>query len=314
MKRKSTSFVIVLAALLVLALASMAGAHAQRRQFIPGPDAVLTTSPGSLDLLFTQELVGITVQVFDINGDSVIAGLPVLDPADAARATVPLKPGLPVGTYTVKWEVDSTDGHSTEGRYLFHITTASDSDVIRVFVDGQEVVSDVPAQIIDGRTMLPMRAVAEALGKWVTWDEQQRFVIVSDNPSSHHHHNAYEHPAEADAPTMKLNVIADTKSGFNLHVETTNWTWAPEQVNTEAAPNVGHGHVYVDGVKVARLYGPWHHIEGLTPGQHDITVTLNANDHADYAVDGHELAETVSVVVKAAADDHDHDHDHDHAH
>lgn len=42
---------------------------------------------------------------------------------------------------------------------------------IRVVVDGQEVKSDVPAQIIDGRTMIPLRAVSEAIGAKVVWDK-----------------------------------------------------------------------------------------------------------------------------------------------
>jgi S1-C subfamily serine protease len=43
--------------------------------------------------------------------------------------------------------------------------------IVRVFVDGQEVKSTVPGQIIDGSTMLPLRAVAEALGAYVEWDQ-----------------------------------------------------------------------------------------------------------------------------------------------
>lgn len=36
-------------------------------------------------------------------------------------------------------------------------------------VDGQPRLLDVPAQLIEGRTMLPLRFVAEALGAEVTW-------------------------------------------------------------------------------------------------------------------------------------------------
>ena len=40
-------------------------------------------------------------------------------------------------------------------------------DVIRIFIDGQEVVPDVPPQIIDGRVMVPARFIAEPLGATV---------------------------------------------------------------------------------------------------------------------------------------------------
>lgn len=50
--------------------------------------------------------------------------------------------------------------------------------VIRINVNGQEITPDVPAQIIDGRTMVPARFVAEALLANVTWDEATQTVKV----------------------------------------------------------------------------------------------------------------------------------------
>ncbi len=41
---------------------------------------------------------------------------------------------------------------------------------------------DVPAQIIDGRTMVPARFIAEYFGYTVSWDEQTRTIyLTSDN-------------------------------------------------------------------------------------------------------------------------------------
>ena len=51
-------------------------------------------------------------------------------------------------------------------------------DVIRIFIDGQEVVPDVPPQIIDGRVMVPARFIAEPLGATVEWDGENRSVII----------------------------------------------------------------------------------------------------------------------------------------
>ncbi len=53
------------------------------------------------------------------------------------------------------------------------------SSEVTVLVDGQPVKSDVPAQIIDGRTMVPLRFVADALGAKVEWDGVRREVKVS---------------------------------------------------------------------------------------------------------------------------------------
>ena len=40
----------------------------------------------------------------------------------------------------------------------------------KITVSGEEAELDVPAQVIEGRTVIPLRAVAEALGKEVFWD------------------------------------------------------------------------------------------------------------------------------------------------
>jgi hypothetical protein len=52
---------------------------------------------------------------------------------------------------------------------------------VRIFVNGNELTPDVPAQIIDGRTMVPIRFVAEALGVEVNWDANTNSVLIGAN-------------------------------------------------------------------------------------------------------------------------------------
>lgn len=47
---------------------------------------------------------------------------------------------------------------------------------LKLLVDGQEIEADVPPQIINGRTMVPVRWVAEALGAEVSWDGKNVFI------------------------------------------------------------------------------------------------------------------------------------------
>lgn len=99
-----------------------------------------------------------------------------------------------------------------------------------------------------------------------------------------------EHPlrevAAASAPSVSMSVTADAMSGWNVALETENFTFAPLSAGGASVPNEGHAHLYVNGRKIARLYGAFHHIPALTPGQHEILVTLSSNDHAYFAVDG----------------------------
>jgi len=49
---------------------------------------------------------------------------------------------------------------------------------IKLIVNGQEIKADVPAQLISGRTMVPVRWVAEALGANVEWDAKSNSVKI----------------------------------------------------------------------------------------------------------------------------------------
>ena len=55
-------------------------------------------------------------------------------------------------------------------------------------------------------------------------------------------------------------------------------------------------HLYIDGEKVSRLYGEWHHIGPLAPGEHEVRVELSANDHSAMAVDG-DIIDATAVIV-----------------
>ncbi|MEW9672603.1 copper amine oxidase N-terminal domain-containing protein [Ammoniphilus sp. 3BR4] len=50
---------------------------------------------------------------------------------------------------------------------------------IKLIVNGKEIESDVPPQVISGRTMIPARPLAEALGATVEWDGQRRAVVIT---------------------------------------------------------------------------------------------------------------------------------------
>ena len=54
--------------------------------------------------------------------------------------------------------------------------TASAEENIRVIIDIKNVKFDVPPTIINGRTLVPLRAIFEALGATVEWDDATQTV------------------------------------------------------------------------------------------------------------------------------------------
>lgn len=101
--------------------------------------------------------------------------------------------------------------------------------------------------------------------------------------------------ANATSPTLAILVHEDPMSGWNLQIMTENFTFSPENASLAHIDGEGHAHVYVNGVKLGRLYGPWVHLDGLPEGEVTIEVTLNANDHRALAVDNVALSQMLTI-------------------
>ena len=50
---------------------------------------------------------------------------------------------------------------------------------ITIWVDGKQISVDTEPFIVQGRTFVPLRAIAEALGRSVSWDDPTNRVTVS---------------------------------------------------------------------------------------------------------------------------------------
>jgi hypothetical protein len=100
--------------------------------------------------------------------------------------------------------------------------------------------------------------------------------------------------------SVAISLTPDSADGLNLEILTTGFEWAPEGAGGEHVPGEGHAHVYVDGIKHVRAYGPWLHLSGLAAGTRHIRVTLNGNTHGEYTRDGRPVAAQASADVAVA--------------
>lgn len=119
-------------------------------------------------------------------------------------------------------------------------------------------------------------------------------------------HAAMSHePLESEIPVIvAIETDVEDGGGVNVHIGTRLWNWAPQNVNAAHIPGEGHAHIYVDGEKINRVYGPYYHIPKLSPGDHEIRVTLNANSHNDLTLNGEPIEATTTVTTSAAAHNH----------
>lgn len=95
------------------------------------------------------------------------------------------------------------------------------------------------------------------------------------------------------APSIKLFVKKDPMSGYNIQIKTKNFKWSPQRASMSHVAGEGHAHIYIDDVKIGRVYGEWYHLAtanlNLIPGAHTVRVDLNGNDHAPYIFQGKPL-------------------------
>ncbi len=117
-----------------------------------------------------------------------------------------------------------------------------------------------------------------------------------DDHQEDHDHGVREWSG-SNRPTVNLTVEEDSVKGWNVFADVSGFVFAPENASSDHVDGEGHAHIDVDGVRLARVYGPSYNIAGLEPGSHEITFTLAANDHNVYTADGEPIAATVVVDV-----------------
>lgn len=98
------------------------------------------------------------------------------------------------------------------------------------------------------------------------------------------------------APAITLSVT-ETAEGYAVHVNTQEFTFSKDLAGLYHVPGVGHGHLFVGGMKLGRLYGPDAQIGALPSGEHEVRVTLNTNDHRAYVVGDVPVTASAVIVV-----------------
>jgi copper resistance protein C len=120
--------IILLALLLQFAFVTPAFAHARMIKSVPAKDAVLTQSPGTIELWFNELLDDNfnTIEVYPsselgkTNHANLAKSKPKVDEKDRRHLLVEVK-SLKPGEYVIEWRVLSRDGHSAPGRLTFKV-------------------------------------------------------------------------------------------------------------------------------------------------------------------------------------------------
>lgn len=119
-------------------------------------------------------------------------------------------------------------------------------------------------------------------------------INSSDN---NHSHQTLDISNLAQIPTIKIEVFPDKVKGWNLYLNTSNFEFiSPTLENSN--PNQGHGHLYINGEKVGRIYSNWFYLPELPKGDNEIKVTLNTNNHQDLIYNGKVIGDRIVIKNK----------------
>lgn len=138
---------------------------------------ILSVSVGAVDLYIDMKLIDTDTPPTIVDG----------------RTLVPVRAIFEALGATVDWDAETRTAIGTRGEDVVTVQIGNTT----AYINGEEKTLDVPAQIINNRTMVPARFVSEALGCKVTWHNKTKTAAVADQlkdqplyvtPTGKHYH------------------------------------------------------------------------------------------------------------------------------
>jgi len=123
-----------------------------------------------------------------------------------------------------------------------------------------------------------------------------------------HSHLPIAVPSNITTPALSLQINKDTMSGYNLHLQISNYKLMPPPsditnmadlmsatVHKESGFIEGHAHLYINGIKIQRVYGLDVHLpkKHFKQGLNTVSVTLNNHGHMYWTVDDKKVVSTL---------------------
>ena len=126
----------------------------------------------SLGLLSVEVLADSEIKVV-LDGEELVFDVP--PQLIEERTMVPMRKIFEAMGAAVSWNDETQTVTATKGE----ITVVMQIDNKVISVNGNDITLDVPPQLVDSRTLVPARAVAESLNASVEWDEAASTVFIT---------------------------------------------------------------------------------------------------------------------------------------
>ena len=108
-----------------------------------------------------------------LNGEQLV--FDVQPTLEEGRTLVPMRAIFEALGAEVSWDNETFTAVAVKDNTIIAITV--DDNIL--FKNGEVTELDVPARLVDGRTLVPVRAVSEGLGADVQWDNESWTVHIT---------------------------------------------------------------------------------------------------------------------------------------
>ncbi|MBQ3427778.1 MAG: copper amine oxidase N-terminal domain-containing protein [Clostridia bacterium] len=94
----------------------------------------------------------------------------------ASRTLVPLRSIFEAMGADVDWDNTTSTAIAKRNKVEIRVQIGANE----IYKDGKSIPVDVPAQLLNDRTMVPVRVIAEAFGADVQWNENGKCVLITE--------------------------------------------------------------------------------------------------------------------------------------
>ena len=152
-----------------------------------------------------------TVEVY-VNGDILVADSPAI--LVGSRTMVPLRAISEKLGCDVSWDDKTQTAEIKNNKTAVYVTIDSDIMVKKDVKAGksENIRIDAPAMLYKSRTMIPLRAVSEALDAKVDWDSEKECALITVNKVS----GAYGVTTEDGYVSDELDIAFDAIDGVTM--------------------------------------------------------------------------------------------------
>lgn len=214
-----------------------------------GPSILLSGAEARVHDIGGAKAVSVSLTISNPDGPDRLLQAEAPDTKLATLQNAPAPDGLPI-------PANSTPVLALDGAYI--------------------MLMGVQGELTEGR-LFPLTLIFENSGRVRT---KARLIEAGDamTPNKPHGHGGV---VQDPPPRIEL-LVTPEGDGWRVRVNTANFTFTPEKMDSPHSPREGHAHLYLGGLKIMRMRGPEAVIGRLPPGPHQLRVTLNTNDHRSY--------------------------------